>query len=168
MPRSARPRKAYRPRAVASNAVQVAVNNVHQLDRNDVRGQAELLRTALAEFQRGRDAGLHWRSLADAANMAETLAAMSIGSGPDADRIIERAQQVLHDVALRHRERGTWALKRDELDALQWLLSLHTTQLAECDYSEFARAMDRTHNRIAQARSGNAPAGAVVVRGEIG
>lgn len=168
MPRSSRPRKAYRPRAVATNAVQLAVNNVRQLARHDVSGQAELLRTALAEFQRGRDGGLHWRSLADAANMAETLAAMGIGSGADAQRIIQRAQQALHDVTLRHRQRGTWALHHDELDALQWLLTLHTTQLAECDYSEFSRAMDRTHNRIAQARAGNAPAGAVVVQGEIG
>ena len=167
MPRSARPRKAYRPRTVAANATDIALNNAHKLDRKDAAGQAALLRTALAEFQRGRDAGVHWRSLADAANMAETLAAMRICSGADADRIIQRAQQVLHDVALRHRERGTWALKHDELDALQWLLSLHTTQLAECDYSEFCRAMDRTRVRVAQARAGNAAPGALVIEGEL-
>lgn len=168
MPRSTRPRKAYRPRTVAANAVQLALNNVHQLARQDVRGQAELLRTALAEFQRGQHGGQHWRSLADAANMAETLATMGIGSGHDAQRIIQRAQQALHDVALRHRQRGTWALHHDELDALQWLLRLHSTQLEACDYSEFNRAMGHTQNRIAQARAGNAPAGAVVVRGDIG
>lgn len=167
MPRSGRPRKAYRARTVVANAVQVAINNAHQLDRDAVTGQSVLLRTALNEFRQGRDAGLHWRSLADAANMAETLAAMRICSGADADRIIQRAQQVLHDVALRHRKRGTWALKHDELDALQWLLSLHTTQLAECDYSEFCRAMDRTRARIAQARAGNAAPGALVIEGEL-
>lgn len=168
MPRSARPRKPYRPRPIATNALQVALNNVQQLSRADVQGQADLLRTALAEFQRGAHAPTHWRSLADAANMAETLAGMHIGSGDEARRVIQRAQQVLHDVAMRQRERGTWALRHDELDALQWLVSLHAAQLAACDYSEFCRAMDSTHNRISQARAGNAPAGAVVVQGAIG
>lgn len=167
MPRSSRPRKAHRPQRVAANAMLIAVNGVQQLHRRDVQRQMALLRLALDEFRRGLQCSQHWRSLADAGNVTETLSAMGLCAGADADRVIRQAQQALHDVALRHRALGTWALRHDELDALDWLLSLHARQLQECDYSEFSRAMDRTHTRVAQARAGNAPAGAVVVVGDI-
>lgn len=167
MPRSTKPRKRYRPAVVAANAVQVALSNVRTLARQDVAGQQLLLRTALDEFRRGRDCPHHWRSLADCANVAETLAALGIGAGEQAAQVINAAQRVLHDVAQRHATRRTWALRHDEADALAWLLRLHAVQLEHCDYGEFRRALDITHNRIAQARAGNAPAGAIIVEGEI-
>ena len=122
---------------------------------------------ALAEFSAGRHCPTHWRSLADTANMAESLAALGIGKGADAQAVITQAKAALAQVDTRHTQRNSWTLYAAELDALQWLLTLHQVQLAQCTYTEFERAFNDTRNRIAQARAGNPPAHAVIVEGEI-
>lgn len=167
MARNARPRKPYRPRAVHNNAVQVAITGAHKLPPQDVARQMALARQALAEFTRAQHCPAHWRSLADVANLAESLALLGIGGGADAQRVIRQAQAALHGVATRHADGRSWTLYADELAALQWLLTLHHMQLGECTYTEFDRAFTATRNRIAQARAGNAPAGAVIVEGEL-
>ena len=162
-----KPRKQYRPRPVSCNIVAIALNKVRKLSAEDVQRQHQLMTTALREFSAGKDCAYHWRSLADSANMAETLSAMGICSGLQASTIIHAAQQALAAVHVRHATRGTWTMYATELDTLQWLVVLHTRQLAECDYGEFEKAYQSTSNRIAQARAGNAPAGAIVVVGDV-
>ena len=162
---SRRARK-YNPRPVYTNAVQIAMGRAKRLTAADVAGQTQLVQNALAQFCQGVACDLHWRSLADTANMAETLAAMGLGGGDDADRVVRDAQAALHDVHQRHSSRGTWTLYADEIDALHWLVRLHcTAQLPACSYGELATAMDRTQNRLRQALAGNAPRGALVVDG---
>jgi hypothetical protein len=167
MGRSTKPRKSYRPAPVTLNAHQVAMARVHTLRADDAQRQVRLLRTALAEFKRGLHCVQHWLSLADAANVAETLAQLGIGSGPQATQVIGNAQRALSDVQLRHQAGHSWTLHAAEMAALAWLVDLHALQLTTCDYSEFERALDLTRNRIAQARAGNAPAGALIIEGEI-
>lgn len=156
-----------RPVAVHSNIVQIALNNVRKLSASDVGMQRDIMDRALREFSAGRDCPTHWRSLADTANMAETLSGMGICSGQQADEIIHAGQQALAAVQQRHATRRTWTLYAAELDALDWLLVLHNRQLAECSYGEFERAFNTTRERIAQARKGNAPAGAIVIEGDL-
>jgi len=152
---------------VAVNSVEIAINGARKLSQEDVDGQHRLLTRAAREFACGTQCAAHWLSLADCANVAETLASMGLGSGDEADTVIQRAQQALHDVHQRHAQRGSWTLYADEIDALHWLVQLHHVQLAACSFSEFARAMEQTENRLRQARAGNAPAGAVVIVGQI-
>ena len=165
--RRARQRQQH-PRRAATNAVQIAINGAMRLSDSDTAGHVALITRALAEFSRGIDCARHWLSLADTANMAETLASMGLGSGHEADRVVMTAQQALADVHLRHTQRGTWTLWADEIDALTWLVRLHATQLGACSYREFDTAYKRTADRVAQARAGNAPAGAIVVIGQVG
>lgn len=154
---------------VALNAVDIAINRARPLSTMDVQRQKITMETALAEFCRGHNCEAHWCSLADAANMAETLAAMGLGSGDAADRVINDAQRALHEVHQRQAQRGTWTLYADEIDALHWLVRLHcTVQLAACSFGEFSDAFERTQNRLRQALAGNAPAGALVITGAIG
>jgi hypothetical protein len=167
MPRSTKPRRPYKPGTVALNAVQIAINRVGKLNPQDARGQIQLARRALQEFSAGQHCADHWRSLADTANMAETLCELGIGSGRAAMGVIDAAQRALAAVMTRQRERQTWTLYPAELDALGWLISLHQTQLQECDYGEFDTAFRRTRERLAQARAGNAPRGAVVIIGDM-
>jgi hypothetical protein len=162
-----KPRKKYRPGPVHCNALSIVLNKVRKLSAEDQQRQRDIMTTALQEFAAGRDCAYHWRSLADAANMTETLAGMGICSGLQAETIIHAAQQALAAVQGRHAARGTWTMYATELDTLHWMLRLHTTQLAECDYGEFERAYQTTCNRIAQARAGNAPADAVVIVGDV-
>ena len=162
-----KPRKQYRPYRVACNALEIVLNKVRKLSADDVQRQREIMTTALREFSAGKNCAEHWRSLADAANMTETFAGMGICSGPQAETIIHVAQQSLADVQGRHAMRGTWTLYATELDRLEWMLTLHLRQLSECDYGELEKAYQTTRNRIAQARAGNAPAGAVVIVGDV-
>lgn len=169
MSRRARQR-AYRPRPVATNAIEIAINRARKLSNTDVEQQMGLVRAAVAGMCLGghcAQCAQHWRSLADTANMTETLAAMGLGSGPQADHVIEAAQRTLHDVHQRHAQRGTWTLFADEIAALHWLVSLHETQLAACSYGEFEHAYRRTAERLAQARAGNAAPGAIVINGDM-
>jgi len=166
MSRRARTRNSH-PRRCALNSVQIAINGARKLSAEDVDGHLLLITRAKDEFSRGVDCQRHWLSLADTANVAETFASMGLGRGDDADTVIQRAQQALHDVHERHATRNTWTLYADEIDALAWLVQLHRVQLAACSYSEFAHALDVTEQRMRQARAGNAPAGAIVIVGQI-
>lgn len=166
MSRRARTRK-HHPRHAAVNAWEIAINRARKLAAEDVARQDGIVRQAVAEFCKGEHCAAHWRSLADTANMSETLAAMGLGAGPDAERVINAAQQTLHDVHQRHATRGTWTLYADEIDSLQWLAQLHLVQLAACSYGEFSDAFHTTANRLEQARAGNAAHGAIVVVGDM-
>lgn len=165
---SRRARK-YHPKPVHSNAVQIALARVKPLTAADVAGQTALVQHALQQFCQGINCDAHWCSLADTANLAETLAGMGLGSGDDATRVIELAQRALADVHQRHNQRGSWTLYADEIDALHWLVRLHcTAQLPACSYGELGDAMAATRNRMQQALAGNAPRGALVIDGGMG
>jgi hypothetical protein len=166
MSRRARARR-HHPRHAATNAVEIAINRARKLAAQDVARQNAIVRQAVAEFCCGQHCAQHWRSLADTANISETLAHMGLGAGADALRVINAAQQALHDVHQRHATRGTWTLYADEIDALQWLAQLHLVQLSACSYGEFSDAFHTTANRLQQARAGNAAHGAIVVVGDM-
>lgn len=166
MSRRARTRMQH-PRRCALNSVEIAINRARKLADADVQGQMAIVRNAVAQFCRGIDCGAHWLSLADTANMAETLASMRLGSGEEADRVIQAAQQALADVHARHTERGSWTLYADEIDALHWLVALHAVQLGAASYGELEDAFHRTARRLEQARAGNASPGSLVITGAI-
>lgn len=168
MPRPSRPRKAYRPhQRHLVNPIQRAMTGVRLLERSDAVGQIKLATRALAELKLAVNTGQAWRSLADTANMAESLCTLGIGSGTDARRVIHAAQLALHDIAQRMQQATTKALHHHEIEALEWLIRLHDLQLQSCSYSEFERAFVTTKDRLEQARAGNAPADAVVVVGDM-
>lgn len=166
MSRRARQRNIH-PRRVATNAVQIAINGARALSDDDVRGQIALITRAVDEFTRGIDCARHWLSLADAANMAETFAAMGLGGGADAERVIDDAQRALAEVHRQHADRQSWTLWADQIEALRWLVQLHGTQLGACSYREFDTAFRRTAERVAQAAAGNAPRGTIVLKGAV-
>ena len=152
--------------ATASGAP-IAASRARKLSREDIDEQMALVRQAVAEFVRGEHCARHWLSLADTANMAETLAAARLGAGEEVDQVIQHAQQVLHDVHQRHASTGSWTLYADEIDALLWLAPLHEVQLDACNYRQFETAYRRTAQRMAQALAGNAAPGARVIVGQI-
>ena len=162
-----RKRSAYRPREVHTNAVDIAINRVRKLKPADVRMQLHLLHTAVREFAAGQHCARHWLSLADAANMTETLAGVGLCRGVDADLLISEIQQALADVHQRHAERGSWTLYSHEVGSLHWLCRLHETQLKACSYGELEAALRTTAERLCQARAGNAAIGTLVIVGEI-
>lgn len=160
-------------RLIDGNPVVRAIRRAARLSRHDVDRQTKIVNDALqAMLKGGADAGARWLDLADTANLAETLAAMRIGFGPDADEVIADAQTALAWMQQERRDRGTWALRADERQELEARFSalrdLHRTQLALCSYGEFEQAYRRTEERVRQARAGNAPRDAIVIEGLVG
>lgn len=158
-------------RPVHLNATQRAITGTALLLPADVQRMRTIGTTALEHLLMGRDCGMHWRSLADIANMAEGLARIGVGSGPEAEQVIEDAQEALAYVQQERQARGTWALHASEREEVRgrvgWLISLHVTQLQGCSVALFERAYRETQERIAQARAGNASPDAIVIEGEI-
>ena len=157
----------HHPRRAATNAIDMAITRARKLSDTDVHQQMTIVRKAVAAFCRGENCRHHWASLADTANLAETLAGMRLGGGQDALRLIDAAQKTLADVHQRHTQRGTWTLYADEIDALQWLVGLHLVQLEACSYGEFEAAYRLTARRMQQALAGNASPGARVIVGQL-
>ncbi len=149
------------------NIVERVLSRNAALSAAHVAGQMEITRNALRDLPGSVTPG-YWKSLVDTANMAETLAAMGLGSGPQADSCIARAQDALGAMADRRQHAASWQPQPDELEALEWLLQLHAIQLRACTYREFEEALSRLERRISQALKGNAKPGTVVVTGDIG
>jgi hypothetical protein len=152
---------------IATNSVQIAMANARRLLPADVANHRRIVTHALEQLMRGEEPAFNWSSMADSANVAEQLSAIGIGSGEQADAVIERAQKSLADVYRRQSERGSWTMRAEEIDALRWLIELHSAQLAACSYGEFERALRATAERVSQAVAGNAPRGAHVLIGLI-
>lgn len=152
-------------RRVILNPVAVAIDHARKLDPVDRGNLQTIVNGALQAFRTGRDCAAHWCTMADALNTAEALARVGIASDEASRSRINDAQRVLADVHRRHAERGTWALRGPELQALDDGLWVHRVQLDHCSAGEFERARQDTAERLRQARMGNAPAGAVIVEG---
>ena len=167
MSRRARIRKAYRPKEIHLNAVQRAIEGRALLPREQVASIKAVLSSALVAFGRGESCADHWLSMADALNVAEGLTDVGICSDDDSIDRITSGQQALANVRQRHSVRGSWTLYPTERQALDDALWLHGVQLDHCCFHEYERAVDRTRERVRQARAGNAPRGAIVIEGAI-
>lgn len=164
------PRKAYRPRPVHANAWERAIMGAERVQAQQVAQLHQRRQQALQSLMqgaRGEEARAAWRELADAANLAETLASMGLGSGEQARSTIDAAQAALAAVMQRHQAGGSWAMRASELDALRWLLQLHQVQLGHTSYTEYDQAVQRTAQRVQQALRGNAAPGTYVLGGHL-
>ena len=161
-------RKAYTPGPVHTNAWWRAITGAAKLPADDVARVKAGLARAFTEFGCGRECRDHWACMADAMNVAESLANAGICSDDGSRDRIHAAMTVLADVVSRHQAGGSWTLHADERQQLDDGLWLHGIQLEHCSFSEYERAIQDVRNRVSQARAGNAPKGFKVIQGEIG
>lgn len=167
MSRRARARKAYTPKPVHLNAIERAITGAALLPAAEVSSVKINLNLSLLTFGRGIACAQHWASMADALNVAESLAAGSICSDEASRQKIQAGQEALAAVAQRQQAGGSWTLYPAELAALDAALWLHGVQLDHASHTEYERALDHTRQRIAAARAGNAPRGAIVIEGAL-
>lgn len=159
-----RKRSTYRPRPVWANAVQMAIEGAR---RPSALGRLKVhaaIAEALDEYPRGVRCAHHWRTLADACNVAETFDAMGVRPLEDTAQVINAAQQALYDVA----ERATgpnpsWTLRSAEMAAVRAAMALHEDQLEQASRAQWEQAYDRTRARVEGARRGQAARGTRVV-----
>ncbi len=163
-----KPARVRRPGRVIRNPFEVAIAQAQKLTPAGRAHLQGIVTTAFEDFRRGARCADAWATMADALNMAESLAGLNIASDHASRTKIDRGQQVLADVCLRFHERASWTLYPAELTALDEALFIHRVQLEHCSLGEFDQAETLTRNRVFQARHGNAPAGARVIEGAIG
>lgn len=164
MSRRARER-AYRPGPVHLNSVERAISGARKLPPSDVATVKDGMTRALLCFGRGEDCHQHWMHMADALNVAESLAIGGICSDEGSLTKILAGQAALAAVLSRQRAGGSWTLYGAERQALDDALWLHGVQLDHASFSEYEAAVNRTIHRIQQAKAGNAGRGVVVVDG---
>jgi len=155
-----------KPRRISANPVQVALMGaakLPQLDRDTLRAIGEQALTGLRTGTGDRVG--HWKSIADALNVAEQLSALGICSDQGSRDRIEAGQEALASLHARHHERNSWTLTGPELVAMGEGLWIHRVQLEHCSLSEYERAVTRVRRRTSQALAGNAAPGVQVLGG---
>jgi hypothetical protein len=165
MPRSRKPRKAYRAQGVRVDAHELAMAKATLL-RPEQR--AELIQPARRAFENlraGHQPDAAWCNLADAMNVAEALARAGIAS----DKLGEilQAQQALSAVYQRRARVGTLVCTGPELQVLEHAVMLHGIQLRVASQGEVQAAIETVRTRVRQALAGNAPRDALVCVGGV-
>jgi len=166
MPRSHKPRKRYVPKRVQLDTVGLAHGQASLLQPAQRR---DLVLPMLHGFERlraGQGTGVDWSNLADAMNVAERLAQLSIAN----DRLPEflAAQAVLAELHGRAQQRGSYTMRGPEIAALATAVELHEVQLEVCTQGEAAQAITTVQRCVTQALAGNASPAALLCHGGLG
>lgn len=166
MPRSHKPRKAYRPGRVDTDPAGLAMARAALLPAEPRRTLYAPVQRALDGLRTAKGGWAAWCGLADAMNVAEQLALRGIASNLLGE--IEAAQAALQALHARHTESGSWTLRAAELKALDDGVFVHRVQLEHCTQGELHDAIQAVQRRVAQALAGNAPRDARMCVGELG
>lgn len=165
MGRNRKPRKAYKPRPIDLDPVDMVKSGVAKLTLAQRLAFERDARTAFAGL-RSATGGLHaWETVADAMNVSELLAA-NICS----DRLPEffAAQDALHELHSRVQAGGSWTMRAAEITALDFAVDLHVIQLQFCSQREMDDAIKTVKRKMQQALKGNAPRSARICVGALG
>jgi hypothetical protein len=156
MPRSSRPRKAYRPRALSTDPVEQAIAGAATPPVSTLASLIGPMRQSLDELRRGDGCKASWECLADALNVAQALT--DLGIAPDHRDTIVRACRSLGTLSERVNASGSWTLRAAELTALQDACEIHEIQLELASQREIRDAITAVQRRVRGVLSGSAPA----------
>lgn len=133
----------------------VAINAVSPLTKDD---QATLMGEALqglSALMRGDFEG--WASVARAANLAECLSDLDLCSDAESRTLIFAAQDAVVAVRERHQQRGTCAMRAEEIKAIREGLDRLEIQLAFATVGELSKAMQRQQQAVSSRGASESP-----------
>ncbi len=149
MSRNKRPRKAYRPRPVVANTLDLALHHAAKpaaADRDEVLG---ILRQAIRALREGVATEHQWSIVAGSVAVAQAIERGGIVRGLHEHlRATESTLQAIYDRAM---QAGRWTratLYGPELAALDTFMDLHAFQVAQLGRAEFLAAIDTAHRDI--------------------
>lgn len=143
MSRSPKPRKAYRPRLIAVNTLEIALHRAAKPAAADREEVLNMLRQAAKALREGVATELQWSIVAGAVDVAKAIEHQGIVRG--LSEHLNTATQALQAVYDRTMASGQWkptALYYYELDAVQTFVDLHTFQINQLGRAEFLAAID--------------------------
>ncbi len=149
MSRNKRPRKAYRPRTVVANTLDLALHRAAKpaaADRDEVLG---ILRHAIQALREGVATEQQWSIVAGSVAVALAIERQGIVRGlHDHLRSTEAVLQAIYDRAM---QAGRWTratLYWHEIDDLSAFMDLHAFQVAQLGRAEFLAAVDAAQRDI--------------------
>ena len=152
MSRSRKPRKAYRPRQIAVNTLDLALHRAAKPAREDRAEVLDKLNAAVKALSTGVATEMDWSVAAGAVAVAMAIERHGIVRGLQEHLVsAERALQAIYD---RCRLPMMWlrpTLTIQEVDAVRLLAELHTFQVEQLGRAELLAAIDAaTKETLAQ------------------
>lgn len=151
MSRNKKPRKAYRPRQIVVNTLEVALHNAAKPARSDRAEVLGLLGKSIQALCAGVATEHDWSIAAGSVSVAKAVENQGIVRG--LQEHLDSAERALQAIYDRCRTHTMWlrpTLTIQEVDALRLLQELHTFQLENLGRAEFLAAIDAAHHTSIQ------------------
>lgn len=149
MSRSHKPRKAYRPRPIAINTLEIALHRAAKPAPADRKEVLDMLRSAHKALREGVATELQWSIVAGGVDVAKAIEHQGIVRG--LGEHLATAEAALQAVYDRSTASGTWqpsAMYYQELDAVQTFVDLHAFQVNQLGRAEFLAAVDSAASQV--------------------
>jgi hypothetical protein len=102
--------------------------------------------SALDAITKGKGTVTDWHTLTEVLNLSETMA--RAGVGPEVLPICEKAQEALHEAALRYQKTFKMGLTGEGIKAVRELIAFADLQQSSISRSEFEKYIQKTRNYI--------------------
>ena len=102
--------------------------------------------SALEAIIKGKGTVTDWQTLTDVLNLAETMARGGIG--PEVLPVCEKAQQALHEAAMRFQKTKKLGLTGEGINSIRELIQYADLQQSSISRSEFERYIQKTRDYI--------------------
>lgn len=103
--------------------------------------------SALDAITKGKGTVQDWHTLTEVLNLSETMARAGIGKD-EVLPVCEKAQQALHDAALRYQKTFKMGLTGEGIQAVRELIQYADLQQSSISRAEFERYIEKTRNYI--------------------
>lgn len=140
MPKSAKPRKQYRPRGINTKAHVVAMMGASALHIDDRTVWSLALDCAITGVARGRASRQDWTCIFEAAALLEGL--VKVGKAKDPDNVVSRAEDACAAIITRYKQ-GQRAVRAQELADLRALFTAWLDATASLTQGEKFQAEQR-------------------------
>jgi hypothetical protein len=164
MSKSDKPRKAYRPKPVHTNALERAIESARKLDPHSVQRVINDCARAFDALKRQDDPDASMRTLATALNIGEQLAALGIASDRESIQAMASALDQIAELHERLDAGQGCTMRSEQIKAIEEGLVRHYIQLRHCSRREYDTALETANRVCYQARIGNHSPRARVLR----
>ena len=153
MGKSTKPRKAYRPRQVIANTVQMATLGAVLVPAEVARSYIEPLRVLLGQIKAGAEEFGEWTRVRDAAMVCEALMETGAADVPPHDRhgLVSGWMEAIESAVSRRRAGPRDGLTADERAQFDLMLTWYGALLAEATQQQLLSAQRHALRRVRAA-----------------
>ncbi len=149
MRRNKRPRKAYRPRQIAINTLELAIHRAAKPPRQDLDEILAGLDEAIQALCTGVATELQWSIVSGACTLAQAIERLGVVRG--LQEHLTHIDLVLQAIYNRCRLPALWlrpTLTFEEAEAVRLLRELHAFQMEQLGRGEFLAAVDKATRQV--------------------